>query len=120
MSAANEPAGAEKVTASPSNSVTSNNDSGIGDGGVSPRDQLNYLAQLIGFQVRILSRFKFLTNFSTNSFPGKLQRLPERQPWRVLDFSNVNNGSTPYVTWSRQQFRRISRSGCSEGSQHNQ
>lgn len=28
-----------------------NNDSGIGETGVSPRDQLNYLAQLIGFSV---------------------------------------------------------------------
>ena len=42
----------EKLGASPSNSITSNNDSGIGEAtGVSPRDQLNYLAQLIGFQV---------------------------------------------------------------------
>lgn len=42
----------EKLATSPSNSVASNNDSGICEaGGVSPRDQLNYLAQLIGFQV---------------------------------------------------------------------
>lgn len=42
----------EKLATSPSNSVVSNNDSGICEaGGVSPRDQLNYLAQLIGFQV---------------------------------------------------------------------
>lgn len=40
---------AEKSTSPHSN--TSNNDSGIGENGVSPRDQLNYLAQLIGFQV---------------------------------------------------------------------
>lgn len=41
-----------KLATSPSNSVASNNDSGICEaGGVSPRDQLNYLAQLIGFQV---------------------------------------------------------------------
>ncbi|KAG5679232.1 hypothetical protein PVAND_008812 [Polypedilum vanderplanki] len=32
-------------------SNASNNDSGIGENGVSPRDQLNYLAQLIGFSV---------------------------------------------------------------------
>lgn len=32
-------------------STTSNQDSGIGESGVSPRDQLNYLAQLIGFSV---------------------------------------------------------------------
>jgi double-stranded RNA-binding protein Staufen len=43
------PAPAEKSTSPHSN--TSNNDSGIGENGVSPRDQLNYLAQLIGFQV---------------------------------------------------------------------
>jgi double-stranded RNA-binding protein Staufen len=30
---------------------SSSNDSGIGESGVSPRDQLNYLAQLIGFAV---------------------------------------------------------------------
>lgn len=42
----------EKLATSPSNSVASNNDSGICEaGGVSPRDQLNYLAHLIGFQV---------------------------------------------------------------------
>ena len=41
---------AEKVSTSPS-STTSNQDSGIGENGVSPRDQLNYLAQLIGFTV---------------------------------------------------------------------
>lgn len=40
----------EKLTASP-NSTTSNQDSGIGESGVSTRDQLNYLAQLIGFSV---------------------------------------------------------------------
>lgn len=39
----------EKSTSPHSNA--SNNDSGIGENGVSPRDQLNYLAQLIGFQV---------------------------------------------------------------------
>jgi double-stranded RNA-binding protein Staufen len=33
------------------NSNASNNDSGIGENGVNPRDQLNYLAQLIGFSV---------------------------------------------------------------------
>lgn len=40
----------EKSTTSPS-STASNQDSGIGESGVSPRDQLNYLAQLIGFSV---------------------------------------------------------------------
>ena len=40
----------EKQSSSP-NSNTSTNDSGIGENGVSPRDQLNYLAQLIGFSV---------------------------------------------------------------------
>lgn len=40
----------DKSSASPS-SVTSNHDSGIVDSGVSARDQLNYLAQLIGFSV---------------------------------------------------------------------
>lgn len=40
----------EKQSSSP-NSNASNNDSGIGENGVSPRDQLNYLAQLIGFSV---------------------------------------------------------------------
>lgn len=40
----------EKSTTSPS-STASNQDSGIGESGVSPRDQLNYLAQLIGFAV---------------------------------------------------------------------
>lgn len=40
----------EKTSASPS-STASNQDSGIGESGVSPRDQLNYLAQLIGFTV---------------------------------------------------------------------
>lgn len=39
----------EKSTSPHSNA--SNNDSGIGENGVSSRDQLNYLAQLIGFQV---------------------------------------------------------------------
>lgn len=43
------PVAAEKSTSPHSN--VSNNDSGIGENGVSPRDQLNYLAQLIGFQV---------------------------------------------------------------------
>lgn len=45
----NHPVAAEKSTSPHSN--VSNNDSGIGENGVSPRDQLNYLAQLIGFQV---------------------------------------------------------------------
>lgn len=40
----------EKTSTSPS-STASNQDSGIGESGVSPRDQLNYLAQLIGFTV---------------------------------------------------------------------
>jgi len=40
----------EKQSSSP-NSNTSTNDSGIGENGVSQRDQLNYLAQLIGFSV---------------------------------------------------------------------
>lgn len=40
----------EKISTSPS-STTSNQDSGIGETGASPRDQLNYLAQLIGFTV---------------------------------------------------------------------
>jgi len=43
---------AEKTTTTTSpSSVASNQDSGIGESGVSPRDQLNYLAQLIGFTV---------------------------------------------------------------------
>lgn len=37
--------------ASSPSSTTSNQDSGIGENGVSPRDQLNYLGQLIGFSV---------------------------------------------------------------------
>lgn len=37
--------------ASSPSSTTSNQDSGIGESGVSPRDQLNYLGQLIGFTV---------------------------------------------------------------------
>lgn len=41
---------AEKSSTSPS-STASNHDSGIGESGVSARDQLNYLAQLIGFTV---------------------------------------------------------------------
>lgn len=41
---------ASEKSSSP-NSNISNNDSGIGENGVSPRDQLNYLAQLIGFSV---------------------------------------------------------------------
>lgn len=42
----------EKTTSSTSPSSTaSNQDSGIGESGVSTRDQLNYLAQLIGFTV---------------------------------------------------------------------
>jgi double-stranded RNA-binding protein Staufen len=44
------PTVAEKQSSSP-NSNASNADSGIGENGVSPRDQLNYLAQLIGFSV---------------------------------------------------------------------
>lgn len=40
----------EKSTTSPSSTV-SKDDSGIGESGVSPRDQLNYLAHLIGFSV---------------------------------------------------------------------
>lgn len=40
----------EKVSTSPS-SNTSNQDSGIGESGASTRDQLAYLAQLIGFTV---------------------------------------------------------------------
>lgn len=48
-SSSEHPVAAEKSTSPHSN--VSNNDSGIGENGVSPRDQLNYLAQLIGFQV---------------------------------------------------------------------
>ncbi|CAG9800557.1 unnamed protein product [Chironomus riparius] len=44
------PTATEKQSSSP-NSNASNADSGIGENGVSPRDQLNYLAQLIGFSV---------------------------------------------------------------------
>lgn len=44
------PAAVEKPVQSPS-SAKSANDSGISDGGVSARDQLSYLAQLIGFSV---------------------------------------------------------------------
>lgn len=40
----------EKSSASPGSTV-SNHDSGIGESGVSPRDQLNYLAQLLGITV---------------------------------------------------------------------
>lgn len=47
------PETAEPTTdkASSPSSTTSNQDSGIGESGVSPRDQLSYLGQLIGFTV---------------------------------------------------------------------
>lgn len=38
-------------SSSPQSNNSSNNDSGITESGVSPRDQLNYLAQLMGFTV---------------------------------------------------------------------
>lgn len=43
----------EKTTSSSASpgSTVSNHDSGIGESGVSPRDQLNYLAQLLGITV---------------------------------------------------------------------
>lgn len=50
LSPASENEFAEKSSTSPS-STASNQDSGIGESGVSARDQLSYLAQLIGFTV---------------------------------------------------------------------
>lgn len=45
-----QPTAIEK-SSSPHSNNSSNNDSGITESGVSPRDQLNYLAQLMGFTV---------------------------------------------------------------------
>jgi double-stranded RNA-binding protein Staufen len=42
---------AAEKSSSPQSINSSNNDSGITESGVSPRDQLNYLAQLMGFTV---------------------------------------------------------------------